>query len=64
MPRGCLVKKRQCFEGTIMFHVGQQIMLSVRIALCLRLLNDTVSLANIMKKVGTMLRKVLWVPRS
>ena len=47
-----------------MFHVGQQIMLSVRIALCLRLLNDTVSLANILKKVGTMLRKVLWVPRS
>ena len=45
-----------------MFHVGQQIILSVRIALCLRLLNVMVSLANIVKEEGTMLGKVLWVP--
>ena len=28
MPRGCLVKEGKCLEGTIIFHVGQQIILS------------------------------------
>ena len=28
MPRGCLVKEGKCFEGIIIFDVGQQIILS------------------------------------
>ena len=29
MPRGCLVKEGKCLEGTIIFHVGQQIILAM-----------------------------------